>query len=86
MASVPQAPKDGICTSCVRSGEGWLREGAAGHRLAAARFYVWFCRSKGRVKGQGRGILWRKMGVGESSSIPVGAKKLQEEGEDIDNV
>lgn len=39
-----------------------------------------------RVTGQGRGILWRRAGVGEGSSFPVGAKKLQEEGEDIDNV
>lgn len=40
-----------------------------------------------RVIGQGRDILWKKgWGWSEGSSFPVGAKKLQEEGEDIDNV
>lgn len=65
--------------------KGWQQEGAAAHKLAAASLCLVLQEhreghrtGKGHSLEEGRG--------GEGPSFPVGAKKLQEEGEDIDNV
>lgn len=65
--------------------EGWLQEGAAAHKLAAVSLCL-VLQEHGEGHRTGKGHSLEKGGGGEGSSFPVGAKKLQEEGEDIDNV
>lgn len=81
VASGLWGPKDGICTSCRGLAAGESDRSQAGcstfmSGLAGAQ--------KGHRTGKGRSLEERR--DGEASSFPVGAEKLQEEGEDIDNV
>lgn len=57
----------------------------AGPRLGWQLVYIWAYRSTGRWRAS-EGAFSEGRGGGKGSSFPAGAKNLQEEGEDVDDV
>lgn len=70
----------------VQAAEGLAAGGSGCSQAGCSKFICLVLQEHGEGHRTGKGHSLEEGGGGEGSSFPVGAKKLQEEGKDIDNV